>query len=114
MSDRDFDGNNPSYDPAKCGLEQVGYLSAHDQCYSFDEVYLWRDLATGQFYFAGDSGCSCPIPFESYTSLATLTRIPNREVLRREVVSHFGDYDDAPRPDEVDAFVALFPEAPDA
>jgi hypothetical protein len=37
----------------------------------FDYRVIWRH-ADGTLYTARDSGCSCPSPFEDYTSLSDL------------------------------------------
>lgn len=43
----------------------VGAAELSFDDWSFDEVGVWRD-ADG-FWLGTDSGCSCPIPFESHT-----------------------------------------------
>lgn len=60
------------YQPGHFGLEIVGEAerpSWHD----FDKFAVWRDAA-GALYYASDSGCSCPSPFENFTSLSDLTK----------------------------------------
>lgn len=59
--------SNPYYHPEKCGLEKVAELDFSSGCYEFDITAVWvlKD-APGKFYWASDSGCSCPSPFESY------------------------------------------------
>ena len=42
---------------------------------------VWRDPATGQLYFADDSGCSCPSPFEEFYTRDQLTAATRHEVL---------------------------------
>lgn len=61
---------NPYYDPEKCGLEKVAELDFSDGCYQFDITAVWtKKDAPGKFYWASDSGCSCPSPFEDYAEL---------------------------------------------
>lgn len=35
--------------------------------YSFDLMGIWKVKETGEFAYALDSGCSCPMPFENLT-----------------------------------------------
>lgn len=56
---------NPESSPEKFNLKIVAALS-DNQPYEFDDVLVWEDLDTGEFYWAADSGCSCPTPFEAY------------------------------------------------
>lgn len=63
---------NIYYSPEKFGLEVVGELEYSDAYYQFDTRVVWRHKESGQFYTARDSGCSCPTPFEDYTSIESL------------------------------------------
>jgi hypothetical protein len=58
--------------PEKLGLEIVGDADDSEE-YSFDQFVVWKD-ATGQLYYASDSGCSCPTPFENYKTVESLTK----------------------------------------
>jgi hypothetical protein len=53
--------------PAAFGLESFGSIDWSDGGYDFDYIAVWRDLGTGTFYYAEDSGCSCPSPFEDHS-----------------------------------------------
>ena len=56
---------NIYYDPEAFGLSVVGSIDfGYD--YEFDKIVVWRDVETGDFCYAEDSGCSCPTPFESF------------------------------------------------
>lgn len=59
----------------KFGLEIVGDISWDAEPYQFDLTVVWRDPKTGEMFYARDSGCSCPQPFEEYTSREKLTPI---------------------------------------
>lgn len=59
--------SNVYYDPEKNGLEVVAEHNFHDEPYEFDFRVIWKHLATGRYYTARDSGCSCPCPFETYS-----------------------------------------------
>jgi hypothetical protein len=61
--------------PEKFGLEIVGDISWDDEPYQFDFTVVWKDPKTGEMFYARDSGCSCPSPFEEYTSREKLTPI---------------------------------------
>lgn len=50
--------------PEKFGLEVVGSLNDPDAYYSYSLLVVWRNVETGQLYWATDAGCSCPSPFE--------------------------------------------------
>lgn len=53
--------------PEKHDLEIFGSFDNRDDLfYEFDMTVVFRDLRTGLFYVASDSGCSCPMPFEDY------------------------------------------------
>ena len=60
------------YEPEHFGLEKVGEYDFSSGSYEFDVRCIWREKSTGKLLTARDSGCSCPLPFEDYTSLATL------------------------------------------
>lgn len=62
---------NIYYHPEKYGLTTVGQIEWCDDPYQFDLTVVWKDNA-GQIYWASDSGCSCPSPFEDHDR-STLT-----------------------------------------
>lgn len=66
------------YSPENHGLEIVGTAEAGWD-YEFDMFVIWRD-ATGQLYYAMDSGCSCPSPFEDYEDVSDLSYGTPQEV----------------------------------
>lgn len=59
--------------PEKFGLELIGTIQWEPDSYSFDLTAVFRDKA-GTLYWADDSGCSCPSPFEDYTRIEQLTK----------------------------------------
>jgi hypothetical protein len=59
--------------PEKFGLKIIGNLSWDDDAYQFDMTTVWQDITTGELFYASDSGCSCPSPFEMLTSRDVLT-----------------------------------------
>lgn len=59
------------YQPDSFGLEIVAEVEWSPPCYDFDLTVIWVD-GNDTYYWASDSGCSCPTPFEDYTSLDSL------------------------------------------
>lgn len=55
---------NIYYQPEEYGLKTVGEVEWGDGYYNFDLTVVWQDISTGTLYYADDSGCSCPSPFE--------------------------------------------------
>lgn len=56
---------NPYYYPEELGLKIVGELDEQDMSYEFNMLIVWKD-ENNNLYYAKDSGCSCPTPFEDY------------------------------------------------
>lgn len=77
--------------PEKFGLTQVGEIEWSIPSYDFDLTVVWRD-AQGKLYWADDSGCSCPAPFEDYESVESLTTGTwvELDAHLKEVVSEMG------------------------
>lgn len=69
------------YNPEKFGLTIVETFDFSDGYYQFDYLAVWKDEA-GNLFYAEDSGCSCPSPFESM-GLPDLTRVQSAD----EIVS---------------------------
>jgi hypothetical protein len=67
-----YDNPDVYYQPEAFDLVPVAELALTEPDYSFDIVMVWRHTPTGELYWAQDSGCSCPSPFEDYTSLDKL------------------------------------------
>lgn len=59
------------HSPEKYGLEVVGSIEWSEPDWSFDMTVVWKG-GVGEYYFASDSGCSCPSPFEDFTSVDML------------------------------------------
>ena len=72
--------DNVYSNPENCGLEIVAEVE-REASYDFDMVVVFRHEETGALYWAADSGCSCPAPFEDYTSVDSLTRLTDIEQL---------------------------------
>lgn len=68
----DYD-KNCYYHPEVHGLSVFDEVETAGS-YEFDTTVVWED-AEGNLYWAHDSGCSCPTPFESYTSISDLNKL---------------------------------------
>ncbi len=83
--------DNVYYHPEDWGLTVVAEAEYSSQCYEFDTRVVWKD-SLGILYTARSSGCSCPTPFEEFSSPADLERVDITD-LRREVREEStGDY----------------------
>lgn len=58
--------------PERVGLEVVGEVSFDDDSYQFDLGVVWWHPERRVFFYAEDSGCSCPSPFEDYGDVEAL------------------------------------------
>lgn len=59
------------YQPEALALEPIAEIDYSDGCYQFDIRMVWRH-EDGTLYTMRDAGCSCPSPFEDYTTLESL------------------------------------------
>lgn len=65
-----YDNPDLYYQPEAFGITTVGEASWDDECWQFDLTVVWQSKEDPKlFYWANDSGCSCPAPFEDFTSL---------------------------------------------
>lgn len=60
--------------PEAFGLQPVAELDYSSGFYEFDLRVVWQH-DDGTLYTARDAGCSCPSPFEDYTSLDKLDAV---------------------------------------
>lgn len=61
------------YNPEKFGLTKIAELDFSSGSYEFNITAVFtQDGVTDRFFWASDSGCSCPSPFENYTSIESL------------------------------------------
>lgn len=68
------------YQPEAFGLTPELEVELSEPDYSFDILMVWRD-EDSELWYATDSGCSCPSPFEDYTSKDKLTKFDLDEVV---------------------------------
>lgn len=71
--------------PENHGLEIFGEAEEY-LGYEFDKFVVWKD-ERGNLYYASDTGCSCPAPFESFESKESLTPL-------RDFVAFSADLDE--------------------
>ncbi len=57
---------NIYYDPAKFELEIIHSLDEDNLCYEYNTFLVFLHTPSGRVFYASDSGCSCPTPFEEY------------------------------------------------
>ena len=67
------------YNPEEFGLKQLLHIDVGGS-YEFDMFTVWYD-ENGKLYWAADSGCSCPSPYEDYTSLDKLDTGTRRDAI---------------------------------
>lgn len=82
--------NNPDlyYQPEAFGLTPIGELNDPEASYSFYDFIVWKH-EDGRIFYASDSGCSCPSPFEDYTSLDKADEAKSIEEFEAAVKSYF-------------------------
>lgn len=96
--------------PEKFGIKIIGTVEWSEPCYSFDTTVVAEGVdPDGVIYYVfSDSGCSCPSPFESYTSLDNegvwSTRNPHEVVAKLQAI--LADYSEedqrGARPEVID------------
>ena len=69
---------DPYNEPEKFGLTFVAEVDDKDASYSFNKMVVWRRDSDGKLFWAADSGCSCPSPFEGYNAVEDLSPLPEK------------------------------------
>jgi hypothetical protein len=85
-------------EPEKFGLTIVGTLD-DGGAYEFDMFLVLRDEA-GNYYTADDAGCSCPSPFEDFTSMDKLDGPYTRDQVLAAMEEWIGTGEDSRLHDE--------------
>ena len=57
---------NINYNPKEFNLSILHGMDEEGLSYEFNEFRVWSDNKTNRVFWAVDSGCSCPTPFEDY------------------------------------------------
>jgi hypothetical protein len=76
------------YQPEKFDLVPVAELEMEEPNWSFDILMVWKHIPTGRLLTARDSGCSCPSPFENYTTLESLDEVNYDELAKEAMTSY--------------------------
>lgn len=108
---RKFNTHNPHYNPEACGLRLIDCLDKSSGCYEFAYLVVWQDIPTGSYYYATDSGCSCPEPFGDIHCLADLTEIKDIYETERVFLSWLGNSKEGCSKLEVQALIDSLREA---
>lgn len=77
--------DDPYSSPEQHGLTSVGELYDPELSYEFSILAVWRRVEDGALFWAADSGCSCPSPFEWAEGLADLKPVHDVAEFVREV-----------------------------
>lgn len=72
-------GENVYYSPESHNLTKIGEIDPHES-YEFNTLVAWQH-EDGRIFWASDSGCSCPTPFE-YTKFEDLHEITDFDSFR--------------------------------
>lgn len=63
--------NNVYYNPSQFGLTLLECLDEPGLSYEYHTLIVLQHNKTGRVFYAEDSGCSCPTPFEQFNFSAT-------------------------------------------
>lgn len=66
--------NNIYYNPEKWGMSIFDQIDTAGS-YEFDMFVIWEKDDDKTLWYATDSGCSCPTPFENINSMSDLNQI---------------------------------------
>lgn len=76
-------------------LTRIGEIELCGEPWEFDILAVWVDPDTGEFYSAQSSGCSCPTPFEEYSTVTDLKNLgTNPHKVREHILQARSKYDD--------------------
>ncbi|MES2211643.1 MAG: hypothetical protein V4490_00670 [Pseudomonadota bacterium] len=79
--------HNIYYNPESCGLNQVGCLDEADLSYEYNTLIVVEEIQSGKMFWAQDSGCPCPTPFEDYRFVSADDN--NLSALNKETLDSF-------------------------
>lgn len=66
--------DNIYYNPEKWGMSIFDSIDTAGS-YEFDMFVIWQKQDDNTLWYATDSGCSCPTPFENINSMRDLNQI---------------------------------------
>lgn len=79
-----YDSPDVYHQPEHFGLTPIDTLDLDNEPYQFHYLCVWKH-EDGRVFWAEDSGCSCPSPFENYRSLESLEHLKEIEPLKRRL-----------------------------
>lgn len=87
-----YDYPDMYHQPEKFGLEILGVLSDPAEYYDFDWFVVWKH-EDGRIFYGEDQGCSCPSPFETFTSLERANEVTSVEEFEGSVIEYYNSLD---------------------
>lgn len=81
------------YQPEQFDLVKIAEAEWPNLSYEFDIFAVWKHK-DGRLFYGSDSGCSCPSPFENFTSLDTLTELKDFNAFSAAIDEWGSDDDD--------------------
>lgn len=97
---------NLYYHPEKHGLE-IFDMVEYPPCYDFDMCVVWRDVATDELFYAFDSGCSCPTPFENHSRKDLVLITPENYQIFKDAIIDWASISYRDKPNEADVVDVL-------
>lgn len=70
-----WQGNDVYNNPEAFNTQIVGSFELDNESYQFDTILVLKDMDSGKFYVLHDAGCSCPEPFDMFTTKESLGRL---------------------------------------
>ena len=95
---------NPYHHPEKFDLTLIHTLDER-LSYEFNMLLVWEHK-DGRLFWAADSGCSCPDPFEDYSTLESLNPITQQTFFEFEKA--VTDFDVVAMSDRVEVLKSVY------
>jgi hypothetical protein len=73
------------HQPEEFGLQILASIDWSDGDYCYDYTVIWRGTDDGTLYYGSNAGCSCPSPFEKFTSRDKLTPLTDFAAFEKEM-----------------------------
>lgn len=87
---REMSDKNIYSEPKDFGFEMFDEINDDHASYSFDDFVIFKRILDGALFYAQDSGCSCPCPFEN-TTVGDLIAINDLKQLEIAIDEYRGD-----------------------
>lgn len=89
-----YDTPDVYHQPEHFGLENIGTIEWREADYEFDMTIVLKKKR-GEYYLACDSGCSCPAPFEDFTSMDYLMGPFDKKGVEFHLKEYLAGYQDS-------------------